>query len=261
MDIRVKALVVLFPFIIAAYVGFSLLQPAIDESASKDTSLSEKRTEKETLDGKLAGLSKLNQQRDALMAEVKTLRQGFSKTPDVDLLNIDLERMCKETGMTMVGLEPSKEETEAKTAKLKEEEDKATLALKAKKDKLKSALAGGAAADAGAPAEKKEKNDELVKVQLENSNKNFIVIGDYDGLEKLVNQMELYQRPLEISEITLGLPKKAAAKGKLKIEDGYPADGEPCGDPRLLFITMKINNYYIPTASALDPKTGRWEDF
>lgn len=55
MDIRIKALLAAFPFIIAAYVGFSMLQPAMDDANAKESQVSEKQSENEKLQTQLQG--------------------------------------------------------------------------------------------------------------------------------------------------------------------------------------------------------------
>ncbi len=238
MDIRIKALIVLLPFIIAGYVGFSMLQPAMEEASTKDTSLTEKRTEKENLDGKMANSAKVGQRQVELNAAIEKLRSSVPKAPDIDLLAIDLERMCKDAGMNMVALNASKAENSGGSSS----SAGSSSYLKSKQDKLKNALKGNVATPgAAAAAEAAEPEPELDQIS-----KQFIVTGDYNGLQKLVNELESYQRVVRIDDIHFHRPKKESAKEKVKIDDTSPTDGDELGDPNNLFVSMTLTTFYLP---------------
>lgn len=244
MDIRIKILLTAFPFIIAAYVGFSMLQPAMDDANSKENQVNEKQAENDKLEGQLKGSGKVKEKFNQLTAEIDALRASVPKSPDNDLLAIDLEKMCKDAGMNMVAFLPDKEKDEASksAADKAAAEDKSAGNLKAKQDRLKNMLkGGGAGSDADAAAAPIKAPSEL-----STGFKKFIVTGDYAGLQKLVHEMETYQRVLKIDDIAFRLPKAANSKDRVKIDDTTPSEGEEGGDPRLLFITMSLTTYYLP---------------
>lgn len=236
MDVRVKALVVLLPFIVAAYVGFSLLQPAVEEAGSKDSSINDKTKEKLGLEDKLKSNDTISKRQVELTQAIEKLRDSVPKSPETDLLTIDLEKMCKEAGMNMVALIPPKEGSAA----ARKSDDEKNAALKKKQDKLKNVLKGTGGGDSSASTAAPANNE------LESSSKQFIVTGDYGGLEKLVHEMETYQRVLRIDDISFRIPKKDNGKDKVKIDDVVPGDGDEVGDPRNLFITMTITTFYLP---------------
>lgn len=234
MDIKIKILVAVLPFIIAGYVGFSMLQPALDEASTKENSLVEKRAEKEKLDGQLKDQSQISKRREELTQEIEKLRGSVPKAADTELLTIDLERMCKDAGMNMVGLVPVKEDQNPARPKSTDVESKQSKL----KNALKGNIGGGDAQSAG--------EAQTAGAELEESRKQFIVTGDFNGLEKLVNELETYQRVVKIDNITFRVPKRSSEKDKVKIDDSQPAEGEEVGDPRLLFATMSITTYYLP---------------
>lgn len=240
MDPRIKALVVLFPFIIAGYVGFSLLQPALEECSTKDTTIGEKTKEKDDLDLKLTNASKVSAKKIQLEQEIDKLRGSVPKSPEIDLLTIDLERMCKDAKMNMVGILAPK--TDGSAPKPVTAEEKSSY-LKKKQDKLKNVLkgndAGGGAAGAVATAEDNAN-------ELSQTSKQFIVTGDFNGLQKLCHELETYQRVVRIDDIQFRLPKKDTGKDKVKIDDSPLTEGEDGGDPNLLFITMTLTTFYLP---------------
>ena len=245
MDIRIKALLVAFPFIIAAYVGFSMLQPAIDDANAKESQCSEKQAENDKLEGQLKGSVKVKEKFNLLTQEIEGLRGSVPKAPDMDLLAIDLEKMCKDAGMNMVGFLPDKERDDsAKAAADKAaSEEKSADAVKKKQDRLKNMLKGAGAGEGGGAA---AASPIKAPSELSTSFKKFVVTGDYAGLQKLVHEMETYQRVLKIDDIAFRLPKSVNSKDKVKIDDSTLAEGEEGGDPRLLFVTMSLTSYYLP---------------
>jgi hypothetical protein len=234
MDVKIKALIVLLPFAISGYVGFANLQPVLDDLKVKDETIGTKTTENNDLVTKLEKRQEVSARETQLKQEIEKLRDSVPKSPDTDLLAIDLEKMCKDAGMNMIGLTTPK--LEGKPRNIEESTSQ-------KKDKLKNMLKGGAGATAG---EKQQANVEGAPSELEQSQKQFIVSGDYGGLQKLVHELETYQRVLHIDDLSFHLPRKASAKDKVVIEDGTPSEGEECGDPRLLFITMTVTTYFLP---------------
>lgn len=246
MDIRIKGLLVALPVIIAAYVGFSMLQPAIDDANSKESQASEKQAENDKLEGELKGSNKVKQKFTQLTQDIEALRQSVPKAPDMDLLAIDLEKMCKDAGMNMVAFLPDKERDDAAKAAADKErnEDKSAEAVKKKQDRLKNMLKGGPGSEGGDAAA--AAGPMKAPAELSTSFKRFVVTGDYIGLQKLTHEMETYQRVLKIDDIAFRLPKSFSSKDKVKIDDSTLAEGEEGGDPRLLFITMSLTSYYLP---------------
>lgn len=192
MDIRIKALLAAFPFIIAAYVGFSMLQPAMDDANAKESQVSEKQSENEKLQTQLQGSKTVNQRLTQLTQEIEGLRQSVPKTPDTDLLAIDLEKMCRDAGMNMVAFLPDKDREDS-SAKAAAADNSANDNVKKKQDRLKNMLKGGGAGDSGS-------SGVAIKAptELSSSYRKFIVTGDYAGLQKLIHEIETYQRVLKI---------------------------------------------------------------
>jgi Tfp pilus assembly protein PilO len=235
MDIRIKLLLVAFPFIVALYVGISMLQPAMDEAKTKEAAATEKETENESYKTKLAGSSKISQRQVELRQQIEQLRGSVPKEPDNDLLLIDVEKMCKDAGMSLISFTAPKE---VNGGPAKSVED----AAKKKQDKLKNMLKGGAAPESNAP----DTSSASSGGELEHLSKSIIVSGDYQSLQKLVHELETYQRVVKIDDLSFHLPRKDSAKGSIKIDESAPGEGEDAGDPRLMFITMTITSYYLP---------------
>lgn len=238
MDVRIKALLVLLPFALAVYVGVAMLQPALEEQTQRDATIQEKTGQKDDLEKKLAGSDKLTKKQQELTKEIDALRGSVPKAPEVDLLTIDLEKMCKEAGMNMVAITGPKD---ASGQPRRTDEDKSQY-VKSKQDNLKNALkgnigggAGTAAADAAPP-----------RAELDQTSKQFIVTGDFNGLQKLCHELETYQRVVRIDDISFRLPKKESGKDKVRIDESGPLEGDEGGDPNNLFITMTLTTFFLP---------------
>ncbi|MBX9572570.1 MAG: hypothetical protein K2X77_26985 [Candidatus Obscuribacterales bacterium] len=236
MSPTIKILLAALPFLIAGYVGFSLLQPAMEEANTKDASVAEKKAESEGLLTKIGDSAKMAAKEKQLNADIAALRDAVPKSPDTDLFTIDLERMCKEAGMDLISIGSSKTDGAPSPEQ--------SSILKKKQDKLKNALKGNvdAASDKSAGAE-----TEPVANELETANKQIVVAGDYNGLQKLVHELETYQRVIKINEIVSRIPKAGGKEKAVKLPDDQPlSPSDLAGDPNMLYISMNISTYYLP---------------
>lgn len=238
MSPTIKIVVAIVPFLIAAYVGFSILQPAMEEANTKDASVTEKKAEAEGLKMKIGDSATISAKQKKLEADIAALRDSVPKSPEIDLFTIDLERMCKEAGMDLISVGLPKADGGAAQPAPPD------ASLKKKQDKLKNALKGTADAGSG-PAAADE--SEPPGAELETVSKQIVVTGDYNGLQKLVHELETYQRVIKINEIVSRVPK-ATEKGKeIKLPDDAPVNpGDKTGDPNMLYISMNVSTYYLP---------------
>lgn len=238
MSPTIKIVVAIVPIIIAAYVGMTMLQPAMDEASTKDKSVAEKQQESDGLQAKLGDPAKINQKQKQFEQEINQLRDAVPKAPDIDLLTIDLERMCKEAGMDLIAIKSPNKDLNAPAAV-----DSSSY-LKKKQDRLKNALKGNGGADdaaAGAASAGPPPNE------LEETTKQIVVTGDYNGLQKLVHELETYQRVIKINDIVSRVPKLQDNKKEVKLPDeSEPNASDKLGDPNMLYISMNITTYYLP---------------
>lgn len=237
MSPTIKILLAVTPFLIAGYVGFSMLQPALEEANTKEASVNEKKAESEGLLAKVGDPAKMAAKVRQLEADIAALRDAVPKAPDTDLLTIDLERMCKEAGMDLISIGSPKAEDRAVVP------DQSAY-LKKKQDKLKNALKGDAG---GAPDKNAAAETEPAGNELETATKQIVVTGDYNGLQKLVHELETYQRVIKINEIVSRIPKASGKEKEVKLPDDSPlTPSDIAGDPNMLYISMNISTYYLP---------------
>lgn len=241
MSLPIKIVLAVLPFIIAIGVGAMYLQPAIDELTAKSTQVDEKTKERDDLDGKLNGEKKIQAKKVSLESEINNLRSAVPKQPDLELLTVDLERMCKDSGMDLLSIQPPKTDGQSAQSSFAEPEKSS---LTKNKENLKNALKGASAAPA-APGAKKE---EEAKPDLEEISRQIEVTGDYNALMKLVHKLETYERVIKITQMKEHIPKRESGQTKeVKLpESNDPSEGDTLGDPKQLYVSMKITAYYLP---------------
>lgn len=245
MTPTIKIVLAVLPFVIAVAVGMMYLQPALDEMTQKGNQVEEKKTEKEGLTSKLLTEGKIKAEKKALEKDIEGLRGAVPRTPDLELFNVDLERMCKESQVDLISIVPPKAEDSSSSSS----SSSSTQSTAAAKEKLKAALGANTTTTVAATPNKPDAPAELGP-DLEEVSRQVEVTGDYDGLMRLVHKLETYQRVIKITQMKEHVPKKETSVGKDKQvklpEAAPPGDEDEVGDPKQLYVTMKITAYYLP---------------
>lgn len=239
MSPLVKAVIAGLPFIIAIAVGMLFLQPAVDDMNAKSGQVETKTGEKETLETKLASENKVNSKKRQLDEEIYQLRASVPKQPDLDLFTIDLEKMCQDSNMDLISIGPPKEATGSSSSS-----SSADAALKAKQDKVKGLLKG----DVGSEADKAgaKKSDQPAGSDLEEITRQIVVTGSYHNLRRLIHKLETYQRVIKISQLVERIPPKKQADKVGLPDDAEHTEATELGDPKQLYVSMKVTAYYLP---------------
>jgi hypothetical protein len=234
MSLRDKILVCLVPFLLAAILWFGLASQAYVDWQEKDKQIEEKNQEQTQLKTKLANLARVDKERAALNLDIEALRSAVPKSPDLDILLIDLEKMCLDSSMDLVSVDKpdakSLSDTQAQDAEAKElasASGKLSVGAKSKD------VALGAKADKSkTPGGKNEVKSAEEEAGLNKQVLSVTVIGDYPSLIELMKKLQGYERVTGIGKITIGLPD-AKDKGK--------------GDPsKQLKISFLLTAYYLP---------------
>lgn len=256
MDIKIKALIAIAPFGIAIAVGAVLAMPAYNDYSAKNEQTDGKKVELEELQAKLVNKSKVQKEKLDIEQSILALRSSVPKKPQLELLNLDIDKMCTESGIDLIAFKEPDKETLTKAGLLDD-----GAAASAAKDRLKGAVrtaqaasAGQAAAVAGTPgaagAAKAGATPEtgLAKITVQVKG-----IGDYAGLTQLVKKLETYQRVVAISELKASVPKqikidadtKSVKKAELP-DEMAPTESDPQGDYKKLNISFLLTAYYLP---------------
>jgi|GEM_PF-2224195 len=256
MQTREKILVAALPLVLAVVMWFAVTSQAVTDWQNKDQELKDTEKEQLVLKSKIASLNKLKDDQKKLELDIESLRSAVPKSPDVDLLMIDLERMCQETGMDLVSLKPPNKEKLKEIADEQKEQTElaetgSKLSLGGKnKDAAISRPKTGEDTDKdkgkkdkkakGKSKAKKEKPKPVLTPEQEAGLNTLlvecVVSGDYPSFVELMKKLEAYQRVIGVTQIQIDLPEiSQSAKQKQKVELNKD-----------LKIGFLLTTYYLP---------------
>lgn len=246
MDLKVKIFLTATPLFMAGYTGFMVLQPTLDEYNMKQSTISTKKGEAEELTTRLNSLSSVGKKVKDLDNEIRSLRQAVPKSPDLEILNIDLERMAAAAGIDIIKFEPTGATAAAASSVADESGERSSLmkgaganALKKRVDKVT-----GAGAKDKKDDKKNKDTDTKAETGLSERNLTLTMMGNYESLVKMLNSIETYQRVLKIDSLKAWVPKKLKP-GELP-DESEPGAEEELDNPELLLITIGLKAYYLP---------------
>jgi len=243
MNTREKILLCAGPYLLAGYLWFSLTSPTYNEGHVQDTELSKKRQEQIELKTKLLDLHRLEKERTNLEQNITSLRAAVPKSPDVDLLVIDLEKMATDSGLDVVSIGPPEEDQEGneETEGLPPLPGKNPLEQPLKADPKKPTPAA-AKADKG-----KSLNPEPVDSGLSQHLLQVKLTGDYPALVGFMHKFDSYERVVDISRISAEIPgDKESDKDEDKNKDPKGSKATMKADPKMLDMSLLMNAYYLP---------------
>lgn len=260
MQLREKILVCALPFALAAVMWFAVTSQAVTDWQAKDQELKDKSKEQVVLRSKINNLNKLKNDQKKLEVDIEALRASVPKSPDIDLLMIDVERMCHESGMDLVSVRPPAKD---KLKEIAQEDKEQQQALEKSGGKLslggknKTAAMSGPDKDKEAETDKdkskdknkkdkkgkpkpKEKPKEVLTPEQEAGLNTLLVecsvTGDYPSFVELMKKLEAYQRVIGINQLEIDLPEMSSTdKKKMQVELN-----------KNLAISFLLTTYYLP---------------
>ncbi|MFN8554044.1 MAG: hypothetical protein U0103_21420 [Candidatus Obscuribacterales bacterium] len=201
-----KILIATVPFIAAGFVLSALTYPKIVEDKDKSNELAQKDQQYQQLQAKLQQRVKAEQEKRTLETDIETLRGAVPKSPELDLAMIDLEKMCSESDLHLLGVEVPTQEQMHKISsseqEIKELLGESTVGLGTKtlqRGNAKGNTADGDKASNGA-------TDSGLKRLI----KQVYVTGDYNGMVNLMRRLEGYQRTVGVEQISIAINTKGA---------------------------------------------------
>jgi Tfp pilus assembly protein PilO len=241
MKAQFKLAIALTPFVAAAAVASTYTYPAFLDAQSKLQEVKQKEADKARLDVKLKDKSLVEAEKQNLETQIQLLRGAVPKSPEMDLLVLDMEKLCNESGVDLIAVEEPAPETlqaiktsESSMQELSSQNDgKITMGSKSlPKPSIVQAKTDGKT-DTGQP----KPDDTALKKVL----KEVYVTGDYDGILAYMKRLESYQRVLGVSNVSLAMATKgsevqrtpAAEKAK-KLELNQPV------------LSYLMTVYYLP---------------
>jgi Tfp pilus assembly protein PilO len=252
MDVKSKILVCVLPILGGIAIIATLVMPAFDEFNQKAKSLDEKKTEHQDLQTKLADKDKITKEVHELNNTIDQLRSAVPRKAQTEILNLDIEKMCLDSGMEMISFTEPDAETLKKAGLAEESPQAGTNMTKGKQalaDKVNKTLgavpaAAGAAAAAATGPKVKKSDPGLARVTV-----TVKAIGDYSSAEKLIRKLETYKRVVAISELKAWVPKREDVKKGAAQElpdDAELKDDDPQGDWKRLWVSFMLTAYYLP---------------
>jgi hypothetical protein len=152
------------------------------------------------------------------------------RRPELDLLVLDLERLCLSCDLDLVGVENLGSDALLQIKNADEQKAKESAGLLAIGAKSLPKLAPS-------PAVKVETIDQT---SLRNLPKQVFVTGSYDNFIRLMRKLENYQRVIGINNVSVALP---SADNELKAQAADKANRLKVTQPMMSFV-MTI--YYLP---------------
>lgn len=203
MPMPLKVLLCLTPYILAGVLIYFGLYPAFTESFSKASELDTQKSEAEQLRQKLKDKFKAEADRQSLEEQVRLLRSAVPKKPELDLLILDLERLCGQSGLDLVAIEVPESEAIRKL-KASEEEVKDVLA----QGEGKLTLGSKTLLKAQKKSLKESTHDEG-ETMLKQLVKQVYVTGNYGYIVDFMRKLEAHERVLGVSQMTVALPQES----------------------------------------------------
>jgi hypothetical protein len=194
---RYKLLLGLLPFVAGAALASAAVIPAYHEDQAKRQDVNDQKRQNDALLVKLKERQQAERERTNLENDISNLRGAVPKTPELDLFMLDLERMCADSGVDLIGVETPEAET-LRNLDASEEDMKEVMDITAKPGTAKPPVNKSQTSATTQP----EKNQTALKQMI----KQVYVTSDYDGLVRLMHKLETYQRVTGVKQVTVAMP-------------------------------------------------------
>jgi Tfp pilus assembly protein PilO len=231
MTQRTKVLILVMLGVMTFAIAYAGIFPAYSELQQGSLDLRGKKEENQQYVSKLAARAKADAERHSLENQIESLRNSVPKQPELELVMLDIEHMCQECNVDLIGVEDIDAETLAK------------LQLQAKPQNntqnniFKPLTAIAPALPFGAKSDKKDVNAHEAPT-FKQLTKQVYLTGDYEGFVKVLHKLESYQRVVGVNNISIAVPSKEA-----KDPSSLKAEKLKIKQPVMSFI---LSIYYLP---------------
>ncbi len=230
MTPRTKVLLCIMTFVIAFAIAYAGIYPAYSELQLRATELRDRHQENQGYVTKLAARAKAELEKRNLQNQIDALRKAVPKQPELDLVMLDLENMCHESKVDLIGVENVDADTLAKMQKEDKSKINPTNAFKP--------LVAPFANLTGKPAGKKDAAEVAEQSSFKQLQKQIYLTGDYDSFVRMMHRMETYQRVIGFNNIVISVPAK-----DMKDTSAVKAEKLKLNQPVMSFI---LTIYYLP---------------
>lgn len=237
MQKREKALLSILPFVGNAVIVYALTAPAFTRDQLATIDLNSRKTQLDQLQAKLRQRTEAEAEKLGLETDMRTLRNAVPKSPQLDLLMIDLERMCNQSKVDLVAVERPPADT---LRQLDKSEDEVNAIAQEQSGKL---LLGSKTLQKQ-PVKKADENsaaDDKESASLKKVITQVYITGSYPGLVQVMKKLESYQRIIGIKRMAVAISSQNTAA------DANPASERAqrmkLREPLLSFL---MTLYYLP---------------
>jgi Tfp pilus assembly protein PilO len=225
-----KILLCVSLFVIALTIAATKDYPAFSEMQLKAKDVGNSTKENATLVKKLDERQRAEREKQTLESQIQSLRGSVPKSPELDLLVLDLEKLCQSCDLDLVGVENLGSDALLQIKNANDQKAKESAGLLAMGSKTLPKLVPS-------PASKVETTDQT---SLKNLPKQVFVTGSYDNFIRLMRKLESYQRVIGINNVSVALP---SADNESKAQAADKANRLKVTQPMMSFV-MTI--YYLP---------------
>ena len=232
MTPRTKVLLSIMTFVMAFAIAYAGIYPAFSELQLRTTDVKERRQENQQYVNKLLARAKADLDRRKLEEQILNLRKAVPKQPELDLVMLDLENMCRDSKVDLIGVENIDPDILAKMQAKEKPKNSANGA------NLFKPLVAPLAMLNGKSDQKKDATDVAEQSSFKELSKEVYVTGDYDGFVRMMHKMETYQRVIGFNNIVISVPAK-----EVKDASAVKAEKLKIKQPIMSFI---LTIYYLP---------------
>lgn len=227
------------PLIGAVLVYTSLITTTQSELDLKLNELDSVKQQYQILEIKLRQKQKLKTKQQLIHREINRLRNSVPDKPDLDLLMIDLSKICNTNEVTLLGVEtfdPRKQAKKNKQGLIASLVQEVGGKMPGTKDKKKK--------QRRKPRNKKNVTEaEEDPLGLKHETKRVFITGDFKGLVGVLNSLEKYQRIVGIRDLIIALPDDDDREFVKTIASERGKDLE-LNSPVMTFL---LHVYYLPS--------------
>jgi len=199
-----KLAIALMPFLAAGAMASVVVLPAYQDDDAKRAEVTTKKQDNQRLVNKLHERTKAEAERTDLQSQIEQLRGSVPKSPEVDLFMLDLERMCKDSGVDLISVETPEAET------LRNIDNSETEVRELAQESGGKVGLGTKTLGKGAAADPKAKDQAPEQGALKQLIKQVYVTSDYDGIIALMKRLENYQRITGVRQVCVALPAEGS---------------------------------------------------
>lgn len=219
-----------------AIVTLAAAYPAFVEEQERLSDLSVHKEEDAQLTQRLADRKKSEQEKKSLESDIELLRSAVPKSAELDLMIMDLEKFCTDSGVDLIAVETPqasavKASEQEVTDILGTTEGKVTLGSKTLE---KSAAPSGKQTATGSTPEK--------EIGLKQSIREVYVTGSFNGIVALLKKLESYRRIVGINRVAIAIARDARS-GSQDDTASEKARKLKLSEPVMSFL---LTLYYLP---------------